>query len=76
MDARATPVHHLLRAKELADRDLYYVYLGNIAGVGGNDTFCPRCAHLLIRREGYQAEAVGVSGGKCAACGRPAEVVL
>ena len=76
MDAPATPVHHLLRAKELADRDLYYVYLGNIAGVGGNDTFCPRCAHLLIRREGYRADVVGVSGGKCAACGRPTEVVL
>jgi hypothetical protein len=29
---------------------LRYVYMGNV--LGGEDTFCPACGHLLIRRSG------------------------
>jgi pyruvate formate lyase activating enzyme len=72
----ATPLHHLLRAKEIADRDLYYVYLGNVHGVGGTDTLCPQCGHLLVERSGYRAAVVGLADGKCSNCGRPSEIVL
>ncbi len=76
MDAPPTPTHHLLRAKEIADRDLYYVYLGNVAGIGGNNTNCPQCGNLIINREGYRAQVVGLEEGKCNNCGRPSEIVL
>jgi pyruvate formate lyase activating enzyme len=76
MDAPPTPTHHLLRAKEIADRDLHYVYLGNVAGIGGNNTHCPRCGNLIVNREGYRAEVVGLAEGKCNNCGRPSEIVL
>ncbi|MEE8641008.1 MAG: AmmeMemoRadiSam system radical SAM enzyme [bacterium] len=76
MDALPTPTHHLLRAKEIADRDLYYVYLGNVAGIGGTDTSCPQCGNLLVNRRGYRAEVVGIKDGKCNNCGRPSEIVL
>jgi pyruvate formate lyase activating enzyme len=76
MEAPPTPTHHLLRAKEIADRDLYYVYLGNVAGIGGNNTHCPQCGNLIVNREGYRAEVVGLAEGKCNNCGRPSEIVL
>jgi pyruvate formate lyase activating enzyme len=76
MDASPTPTHHLLRAKEIADRDLYYVYLGNVAGIGGTDTSCPQCGNLLVNRQGYSAKIVGLKDGKCDNCGRPSEIVL
>lgn len=76
MDAPATPMHHLLRAKEIADRDLYYVFIGNAAGVGGTDTACPECANLLINRDGYRIQITGIQNGKCANCGRSVDVVL
>ncbi len=76
MDAPATPTHRILRAKEIADPDLYYVYLGNVAGMGGADTHCPQCGNLLVNREGYRAVVVGLEGGKCNNCGRPSEIVL
>lgn len=76
MDAPPTPTHHLLRAKEIADRDLYYVYLGNVAGVGGTDTHCPKCGNLLVERSGYRGVVVGLDGGKCNNCGRPSEIVI
>ncbi len=75
-DAPPTPTHHLLRAKEIGDRELYYVYLGNIAGVGGSDTFCPQCDNLLVERRGYRGKVVGVRERVCANCGRPADLVL
>lgn len=76
MDAPATPTHHLLRAKEIAERDLYYVYLGNVQGVGGADTMCPQCGNLIVERHGYQTAVVGLADGKCRQCGRPSEIVL
>jgi len=74
--APATPLHHLLRAKEIADRDLCYVYLGNVHGVGGTDTLCPQCGHLLVERSGYRTAVVGLADGKCNNCARPSEIVL
>jgi pyruvate formate lyase activating enzyme len=76
MEAPPTPTHHLLRAKEIADRDLYYVYLGNVAGVGGTDTHCPQCGNLLVERSGYRGVLVGLEKGKCDNCGRPSEIVV
>ena len=76
MDAPPTPTHHLLRAKEIADRDLYYVYLGNVGGIGGTDTRCPQCGNLLVERNGYRGVVIGLEGGKCNNCGRPSEIIL
>jgi pyruvate formate lyase activating enzyme len=76
MDAPATPPHHILRAKEIADRELYYVFVGNIAGIGGTDTFCPQCGNLIVDRQGYRGRVVGLDDGKCNNCGRPSEIVL
>ncbi len=76
MDAPPTPDHHLLRAKEIAERELFYVYLGNVAGIGGTDTYCPRCDNLLVERTGYRAAVVGLSDGACKKCGRTSDVIL
>ena len=46
---------------------LHYVYAGNIYG-WGQDTFCPRCKKLLIKREGLRIIQLYMSGDKCAFC--------
>jgi pyruvate formate lyase activating enzyme len=77
MDAPATPVHRMLRAKEIAERELYYVYLGNVGGVGGSDTSCPECANVLVERAGYSTRITGITDDrKCSDCGRAADFVL
>ncbi len=76
MDAPPTPTHHLLRAKEIAERDLYYVYLGNVGGISGTDTRCPQCGNLLVERTGYRGVVVGLDAGKCNNCGRPSEIII
>ena len=73
MDIPATPVSTLVRAKEIAKERLQYVYLGNVQLTDDANTYCPDDGHLLVSRTGYQAEVVGIDGGCCSACGRPAD---
>ncbi len=67
-----TPVETLERARAIAlAKGLRYVYVGNVPGHPGNDTGCPRCGALVIRRSGFLIEEMHVKDGKCARCGAP-----
>ncbi|MCL6614981.1 MAG: AmmeMemoRadiSam system radical SAM enzyme, partial [Firmicutes bacterium] len=68
--APPTPLATMERAYELARARLTYVYLGNVSGPLGRDTFCPQCGELLIRREGYHARIVGLEEKACRRCGK------
>jgi len=46
---------------------LKYIYLGNVWGTG-NDTHCPHCRKLLIRREAFAVSENHIKGGRCAFC--------
>lgn len=68
-DQGRTPVSTLRRARQIGlDAGLRYVYEGNVPGEGGENTFCPNCSGLLIRRYGYFIESSGVEHGKCPKC--------
>ncbi|MBQ3719364.1 MAG: AmmeMemoRadiSam system radical SAM enzyme [Methanomicrobium sp.] len=57
----ATPLATLEKAYSIAkDAGLKYPYLGNVAGHAGCDTFCPKCGALLIKRDGYRQNEVGL----------------
>lgn len=72
MTVDPTPVSTLTQAVEIAREKLHYVYLGNV-GLVGEDTNCPKCGNLLVKRVGYSTEVVGVEDGRCGRCGRPAD---
>ena len=65
-----TPALTLERARETAqDAGLKYVYVGNVPGNPGEDTFCPSCGKLVIDRQGYRVLSNHVVNGKCGYCG-------
>ncbi len=64
----ATPGATMLRAREIAQKKLKYVYLGNVLLDGCSDTFCPNCSRLLIQRSGYYTSVAGLKNGKCVGC--------
>jgi len=67
-----TPVGTLEKARKIAlDVGLEYVYIGNVPGHEANNTYCPSCKRVLIRREGYLVPEINISGSKCKFCGRP-----
>jgi pyruvate formate lyase activating enzyme len=51
---------------------LDYVYVGNLPGHSGNNTYCPNCGALAIQRIGFRVLAVNVDAtGNCSGCGGP-----
>ncbi len=65
-----TPVASLQQAWERArSAGLRYVYLGNLPGLGGGETRCPKDGELLVERRGYQVVSNRLLGGACPVCG-------
>jgi len=70
MEIEATPISTLYKARDIAQKKLKYVYLGNIWDEEANSTYCGNCKRLLIRRTGYKIINLGLDkNGKCKYCG-------
>jgi pyruvate formate lyase activating enzyme len=68
-DRSRTPVETLRRARQFGlDAGLRYVYEGNVPGEGGENTHCPECGELLIKRRGFSVEKSRIEAGKCPEC--------
>ena len=68
-----TPLSTLVTAREIArEEGLRYVYIGNLPGEGFEDTVCPDCGRVLVKREGYDVDwaSYGIVDGACRYCGR------
>jgi pyruvate formate lyase activating enzyme len=66
-----TPLETLEEARRIAQSNgLQYVYLGNVPGSEGENTYCPNCHHLLIKRYGYAVLENNIVNGKCKYCGK------
>jgi pyruvate formate lyase activating enzyme len=64
-----TPGETLYKARELAvEAGLKYVYIGNLPGSGGQDTACPNCHKIVIKRSGYSIREKNLKDGKCGFC--------
>jgi pyruvate formate lyase activating enzyme len=73
-DIPATPAAILQQAAEIGEEaGLQFVYAGNLPGKVGSleDTLCPKCKHILIRRRGFWVlENHLTSAGNCPDCGQ------
>jgi pyruvate formate lyase activating enzyme len=64
-----TPIATLERAREMAlARGLHYVYVGNVPDHPGNQTYCPGCKKVVIRRNGFLVSEVHLKDGRCEYC--------
>ncbi len=69
-DVPPTPIEEMLQFREEArSAGLKYVYLGNVRIDGGEDTYCPNCGILLVKREGFWVSLNKIRDGKCTECG-------
>ncbi|MBE6528322.1 MAG: AmmeMemoRadiSam system radical SAM enzyme [Thermoplasmata archaeon] len=70
-DVPMTPVETLLHCRDLGlSCGLNFVYVGNTLIDDADDTVCPDCGEIVIKRLGYSANIIALDGGKCARCGR------
>lgn len=71
-DRPRTPLASLKLAREIGfEEGLLYVYEGNTAEPGGEDTRCPGCDALLIQRSRFRSEEGDFRDGLCGKCGLP-----
>ncbi|MGM0681498.1 MAG: AmmeMemoRadiSam system radical SAM enzyme [Thermodesulfobacteriota bacterium] len=64
-----TPVSTLIKFRELAMAEgINYVYLGNLPGHEGSNTYCHNCKKLLIERLGYNIPVYNLKKGHCKFC--------
>lgn len=53
---------------------LKYVYVGNMPGDQKENTYCPKCGELTIRRLGYHIERLD-NDGRCEACDKNLDII-
>ena len=72
----ATPAKTLHQARRIGlEAGLKYVYVGNVPGDEGENTYCPNCGRIIINRSGYWIGKTKIKQGKCEYCGFPIEGV-
>ena len=66
----ATSVSIVEKAQKIGFQEgLQYVYLGNVFGHSGENTYCHNCKKILIKRKGFYISEYNITEGKCLFCG-------
>jgi len=73
-----TPPETLLKARKIGMKEgLEFVYIGNLPVDEEDDTFCPKCHNLAVRRTGFRTEVLGVDKeGHCSDCGEDLNIKI
>src|SRR4030065_341135 len=53
------------------EEGINYVYMGNVPGHEGENTYCPRCRSVVIQRYGMQVKTISLSNGEERTCHNP-----
>jgi pyruvate formate lyase activating enzyme len=65
-----TPIETLEGFRDIAIKEgIHYVYIGNVPGHEGENSYCHNCKKLLIERNGYLLTQINIEHGKCKSCG-------
>ncbi len=68
----ATPISTLEESRKIAlTEGIRYVYLGNVPGHAGTQTYCHQCRKVIVGRNGYRIKEIHMKDGKCTYCGTP-----
>lgn len=64
-----TSIATLRKARKIAfGKGLKYVYTGNLPDDEGNNTYCPKCKRLLVKRNMFSITENNIKQGRCFNC--------
>ncbi len=67
-----TPVEFLTEVYQIGKEvGLKFVYLGNVPGHPYENTYCPNCGKLVIRRSNFSIQEYHLKDGRCLFCKHP-----
>jgi len=77
LDIPPTPAKLLEKARNIAmEEGLRYAYTGNVPGHDGENTYCPNCKELLIKRFGFDIVDYRITKDKkCPKCGAGIKII-
>jgi pyruvate formate lyase activating enzyme len=65
----AASVEFMEKARNTAlNMGMKYVYLGNVPGHPGVNTYCPKCKKTVVERKGYTIGLYNIENGSCKFC--------
>lgn len=68
-DRPRTPIKTLLAARDIGIKaGLKFVYIGNVPGENGENTFCYQCGRTIIDRWGFHVMENRIKNGCCSYC--------
>ncbi|WP_406657151.1 AmmeMemoRadiSam system radical SAM enzyme [Methanolobus sp. ZRKC2] len=72
-----TPLQTLEKAYDIArEEGMRYVYIGNVMGTEKENTFCPTCGELIIKRGAFDTLSCNIEDNmKCPGCGEYIHVI-
>ncbi len=56
--------------KVAQDAGIEFVYGGNSSNTKSQNTYCPNCESLLIKRDYYKTKIVNMNGNRCSSCNK------
>ena len=64
-----TPISVLERARNIAmDKGIHYAFVGNVPDHQGNNTYCPSCGKVVIKRTGFFVLEKHLKNSRCEYC--------
>jgi pyruvate formate lyase activating enzyme len=69
MNQPATNQDFIMKVYHTAKKSLDCVYVGNMLTEEGDNSYCPYCKNLLVKRSGYRIKTTGLINSKCSSCG-------
>jgi len=76
-DISATPINTLIKSYEIAKEiGILFPYLGNIINEDYENTICPHCGNVCIKRKVFSVDSTGLNINKCAKCGEKLPIIV
>jgi pyruvate formate lyase activating enzyme len=76
LSSPSTPIEALEMARKIGLEKLNYVYSGNVVGHEGENTYCPNCDEMLIKRWGFNIQKLGLTeDNHCPSCGEKIAII-
>lgn len=76
LSSPSTPIETLEAARKIGLEKLNYVYSGNVVGHEGENTYCPNCGEMLIKRWGFTIQKLELTkDNRCPNCGEKIMII-
>jgi pyruvate formate lyase activating enzyme len=77
LNVSRTPMDTMINVFNIAKKTgLSFVYLGNVSNGDYENTICPKCGNICVKRVGFSTRTTGLDKGNCSNCGEKLGIIF